>query len=134
VRLLDRVLTLGRPGPYQIKAAINAIHYADETDWVEITALYDRLLVFELTSVVRLNRAVALGMWQKADAGLAALHELDGNEELEGCLHLARARFFAERGESETAIGELGAAKSCSTNEAEHILIERRIDAYSSGS
>jgi RNA polymerase sigma-70 factor (ECF subfamily) len=62
-RLLSRAMPMHRPGPYQVQAAIAAVHaaarrYAD-TDWRRIRALYDRLLLFEPSPVVRLNRAVA---------------------------------------------------------------------------
>ncbi|HLX87329.1 MAG TPA: RNA polymerase sigma factor, partial [Acidimicrobiales bacterium] len=60
---LEAALRFGRPGPYQVQAAISACHStaltAADTDWAEIAALYDQLLVMAPTAVVRLNRAVA---------------------------------------------------------------------------
>ena len=62
-RLLSRAMAMRRPGPYQIQAAIAAVHAAarryPDTDWRQIRALYDRLLLFTPSPVVRLNRAVA---------------------------------------------------------------------------
>ena len=62
--LVRRCLEINRPGPYQIQAAINALHNdassIDETDWVQIVALYDQLLVIHAGPVVVLNRAVAV--------------------------------------------------------------------------
>src|SRR6266516_1747370 len=74
-RLLSRAMPMHRPGPYQIQAAIAAVHaaarrYAD-TDWRRIRALYDRLLLFEPSPVVRLNRAVATRFVLGPQAALA---------------------------------------------------------------
>jgi len=70
-----------QPGPYQLQAAINAVH-ADAatfaaTDWPQIVALYDQLLAFAPTPVVALNRAIAIGEVEGADAALALVDELD---------------------------------------------------------
>src|SRR4029077_2089138 len=63
--LVRRCLRRGQPGPYQIQAAINAVHSdtatADQTDWRQILALYDQLVALTPTPVARLNRAVAVG-------------------------------------------------------------------------
>ena len=68
------------PGPYQIQAAINAVHgdapRAADTDWAQILALYDQLLAFDPSPVVALNRAVALGEVEGPAAGLAAVDRL----------------------------------------------------------
>src|SRR5262249_21153526 len=65
------------PGPYQIQAAINAVHtdaaVADDTDWSQILALYDQLLALTPTPVVALNRAVAMAEVEGPAAGLAAI-------------------------------------------------------------
>jgi RNA polymerase sigma-70 factor (ECF subfamily) len=70
-----------RPGPYQIQAAINAVHSdaatADDTDWPQVLALYDRLLACTPTPVVALNRAVALGEVHGPQAALDAIEDLD---------------------------------------------------------
>ena len=75
--LLVRAQRVGRAGPYQLKAAIAAVHAgaarAELTDWATIVRLYDRLLVWEPTPVVRLNRAVAVAMAEGPAAGLAEL-------------------------------------------------------------
>jgi RNA polymerase sigma-70 factor (ECF subfamily) len=70
-----------QPGPYQLQAAINAVH-ADAatfegTDWPQIVALYDQLLAVAPTPVVALNRAIAIGEVEGADAALALVDELD---------------------------------------------------------
>ena len=100
VALLDGALERGRPGAYQIKAAIAACHMLPERpDWPRILALYDDLMVVEPTPVVELNRAVAL-----AETGLLAeaLARLEGlAAELEGYqpFHAARADLLARAGE-----------------------------------
>jgi RNA polymerase sigma-70 factor (ECF subfamily) len=70
-----------QPGAYQLQAAINAVHTdaltADQTDWAQIVALYDQLLVVAPTSVVALNRAIAIGEVHGPNAALALVDELD---------------------------------------------------------
>jgi RNA polymerase sigma-70 factor (ECF subfamily) len=74
-------LRLDHPGPYQLQAAINAVHAdaptIDQTDWSQIVALYDHLLAIAPTPIVALNRAIAIGEVHGADAALALLNELD---------------------------------------------------------
>ena len=74
-------LRRNQPGPYQLQAAINAVHAdaltADQTDWAQIVALYDQLLVVAPTPVVALNRAIALGETQGPAAALALVNALD---------------------------------------------------------
>jgi RNA polymerase sigma-70 factor, ECF subfamily len=70
-----------QPGPYQLQAAINAVHAdaatVEQTDWSQIVALYDQLLGLAPTSVVALNRAIAIGEVQGAAAALTLVDELD---------------------------------------------------------
>jgi RNA polymerase sigma-70 factor, ECF subfamily len=79
--ILRRCLRRNQPGPYQLQAAINAVH-ADagtiaETDWSQIVALYDQLLAVAPTPVVALNRAIAIGEIHGPAAALALVDELD---------------------------------------------------------
>jgi len=77
--LVRRVANLKQPGPYQIQAAIAAVHAertsANTTDWPAIVTLYEALHAFEPTPVVALNLAAAIGMADGPDAGLALLRE-----------------------------------------------------------
>jgi RNA polymerase sigma-70 factor (ECF subfamily) len=79
--ILRRCLRRNQPGPYQLQAAINAVHAdaptVEETDWPQIVALYDQLLVVAPTPVVALNRAIAIGELQGPAAALALVEELD---------------------------------------------------------
>jgi RNA polymerase sigma factor (sigma-70 family) len=97
VTILQGALARDRLGPYQAQAAIAALHAdapsVDETDWVQIVEWYDELLRFGDNPVVRLNRAVAIGVADGAPAGLAALAEVDERVPR----HHAVAAFLHER-------------------------------------
>ncbi|WP_370949943.1 RNA polymerase sigma factor [Amycolatopsis sp. cg5] len=75
--LVRGCLARDEPGPYQIQAAINAVHSDPPTDWRQIVALYDQLLVFTPTPVVALNRAIAVAEVDGPAAALALVDELD---------------------------------------------------------
>lgn len=76
--LVRRCLRRGRPGPYQLQAAINAVHTdGPATDWTQVLALYDQLLRHSPTPVVALNRAVAVAEVHGPDAALAIVDDLD---------------------------------------------------------
>ncbi|MEU4222665.1 RNA polymerase sigma factor [Nonomuraea sp. NPDC026600] len=86
--ILERALLEGRPGGYQVQAAIAACHAtaakAADTDWAQIVALYDRLALLVPSPVVQLNRAVAVGMAEGPPAGLALVDALTDSGELDG--------------------------------------------------
>jgi RNA polymerase sigma factor (sigma-70 family) len=88
VALLTAVLARGSTGPYQVQAAIAAVHAeagrAEDTDWPQILALYLLLEQIAPNPMVTLNRAVALAMVDGPEAGLALLATLDGDERLAG--------------------------------------------------
>jgi RNA polymerase sigma factor (sigma-70 family) len=76
--LVRRCLRRDRPGPYQIQAAVNAVHTdGPATDWRQVLALYDQLLALTPTPIVALNRAVAVAEVHGPAAALAAVEELD---------------------------------------------------------
>ena len=85
--LVDRALRLGRPGPYQVQAAIAALHAeaptAEATDWPQIAALYTALQRYVPSPVVELNRAVAVAMADGADLGLRLVDDLGGEAVLQ---------------------------------------------------
>src|SRR5512145_1157279 len=82
IRLLDEALTLNDPGPYQVQAAISALHAeapsAEATDWRQIAALYDTLAAMTPSMVVEVNRAVAVALAYGASVGLQMLLRLEG--------------------------------------------------------
>jgi RNA polymerase sigma-70 factor (ECF subfamily) len=128
--LVRACLRRNSPGPYQIQAAISAVHSdaagADQTDWRQILALYDQLMHCTPTPVVALNRAVALAEVAGPQAGLAVIDQLD----LEGyyLYHAARADLLARNGRLAEAAAEYGRALSGAGNLAEkEFLAERRL-------
>jgi RNA polymerase sigma-70 factor, ECF subfamily len=88
VALLGAALHLGRPGPYQVQAAIAACHAtatrATDTDWAQIAALYGELSEMVASPVVRLNRAVAVAMAEGPAAGLELVENVEASGELAG--------------------------------------------------
>jgi RNA polymerase sigma-70 factor, ECF subfamily len=102
---LERGLTLRMPGPYQLQAAIAALHAEETTDWHQISLLYGRLAELTPSPVIDLNRAVAVSMADGLEEGLALM---DSIERLDGyyLLHSARAdllRRLGRTGESSAA-------------------------------
>lgn len=108
---MARAKALGRPGPYQIKAAIAEVHAsapsADATDWPAIVSLYDALLVFEPTPVVQLNRAVAVAMARGPSAGLVLLEHAHLRDTLDDfhLYHSTRAGLLRRAGRHDEATG-----------------------------
>ncbi|MEU8925464.1 DUF6596 domain-containing protein [Kitasatospora sp. NPDC048545] len=86
LELIDAALPGGQPGPYQVQAAIAAVHSeaatAEDTDWPQILALYDLLLRFDANPMAALGRAVAVAMVHGPSAGLALLDELAADRRL----------------------------------------------------
>ncbi len=131
--LLERALNLRRPGPYQLQAAIGALHAqartAPETDWVQIAALYGELEQRAPSPVVGLNRAVAVGMAQGPLAGLMKLDQLRLDESLGQYhwYHAARADLLRRAGYADEARAAYGRALALCRNGAERAYLERRV-------
>ena len=110
--LLTRTLGSGPVGPYQIQAAIAAVHdeapSADETDWPQILALYETLEQFTPGPMITLNRAVAVAMVHGPRAGLALLGTLDGDERMTNS-----HRLTATRGHLLELAGDIDGAREC---------------------
>ena len=126
--LVRGCLRRGRPGPYQLQAAINAVHSdaatSAETDWRQILALYDALLEQTPTPVVALNRAVALAEVQGPAAALAVIDGLDlGGYHL---FHATRADLLRRLGRHAEAVSAYDAALAVTTNAAERNFLEHR--------
>jgi RNA polymerase sigma-70 factor, ECF subfamily len=106
-QLVRRCLRRNAPGPYQIQAAINAVHddapTAAQTDWSQIVALYDQLTVFTPTTVVALNRAVAIGERDGPQAGLDVIDPLREDLDAYYPLHAARADLLTRLGRNREA-------------------------------
>ena len=131
--LLERALRVGRPGPYQLQAAIAALHddaaSADQTDWVQIAALYGSLMRHEPSPVVELNRAVAVAMVRGPAAGLALVDALAAGGELADYpyLHATRADFLRRLGRGAEAAAAYRRAAALTANVAERAFLERRL-------
>ena len=101
----DRCIRRNRPGPYQLQAAVNAVHSdaaaASDTDWGQVLQLYDRLVALSPSPVVALNRAVAVAEVHGPALALAAVEDLD----LSGyhLFHATRADFLRRLGRRDEA-------------------------------
>jgi predicted RNA polymerase sigma factor len=130
IGLLDRALRLGRPGPYQLQAAIAAMHAqapaADETDWPRIAALYAELLAMAPSPVVALNHAVAVAMATTPDEGLALIERIDGLER-HHLLHAARADLLRRLGRTTEAAAAYRRAHEIAVNPADRRFLARRL-------
>jgi RNA polymerase sigma-70 factor (ECF subfamily) len=128
--LVRRCLRLDRPGPYQLQAAINAVHAdaadAASTDWRQILALYDQLLALAPTPVVALNRAVAVAEIEGPEAGLALVDDLDLEDYR--VFHAVRADLLRRLGRGADAADAYDAAIARTDNAAERELLRRRRD------
>jgi len=132
VQLLEAALRRGRPGPYQVQAAIAACHStapeAADTDWAQIAALYGQLSRLVPSAVVKLNRAVAVGMRDGPAAGLALVEQLEAAGELAGyhLLPATRADLLRRLGRTdEAAVAYREALELASTDPERHYLTRR---------
>ena len=129
-RLLERALSFRRPGPYQLQAAIAAVHasavHPDETDWAQIAALYRELVRVDPSPVVELNRAVAVAMATRPEEGLALVERIRG---LDGyhLLHAARADLLRQSGRRKEAAAAYGRALALAPSPVERAFLERRL-------
>ncbi|TPQ17190.1 RNA polymerase sigma factor [Streptomyces sporangiiformans] len=129
--LVRRCLRRGRPGPYQIQAAINAVHSdaptADATDWGQIVRLYDQLMALAPTPVVALNRAVAVAETAGPAAALPLVDALD----LDGyhVFHAVRADLLRRLGRTAEAAQAYDNAAEHTDNAAERAYLHRARDA-----
>jgi RNA polymerase sigma-70 factor (ECF subfamily) len=138
-RVLDRALRVGRPGAYQVQAAIAALHdgaaQPADTDWREIVALYERLVDFAASPVVELNRAVAIAMADGPAAGLERLDALAGDERLAAYpyFHSARADLLRRLGRNGEATAAYRLALEQTSNEVERTFLRRRLAEVAPG-
>jgi RNA polymerase sigma-70 factor, ECF subfamily len=119
----------GHPGPYQVQAAINAVHSVapsfDDTDWHAILTLYDQLYALTPTPVVALNRAVALAEVRGPAAGLAAVDGLRSPAlDRYYLFHAARASLLRRLGRDQEAAAAYDAARSLTANSVEQAFLD----------
>ncbi len=133
--LVRRCLRRNQPGPYQIQAAINAVHTdaptAAGTDWRQILALYDQLLALAPTPVVSLNRAVAVAEVDGPATALAIVDDI----ELDGyyVLHSIRADLLARLGRTGEAAAEYATAAELTQSQAQRRFLRARADKLKAG-
>ncbi|HET8652852.1 MAG TPA: RNA polymerase sigma factor [Gaiellaceae bacterium] len=125
-RMLDRAARLRRVGPYQLQAAIAAVHAEGETDWQAVAALYARLAELAPSPIVDLNRAVAVAMADGEEHGLDLLDEIQGLDDYH-LLHAARADLFRRLDRRDEASAAYRRALDLTTNPVERAFLERRL-------
>jgi RNA polymerase sigma factor (sigma-70 family) len=122
VALITEALPQGPTGPYQLQAAIAAVHDeappAGQTDWPQIVALYELLMRVDKSPVVALNHAVAVAMARGPRAGLDLLGALGSDGRIAGDhrFHAVRAHLLEQAGDTRAAIAEFHAAAAGTTN------------------
>jgi RNA polymerase sigma-70 factor (ECF subfamily) len=129
---LEAAIRRRRPGPYQLQAAIAALHVQapspEETDWAQIAALYRALACVAPSPVVEVNRAVAVSFARGAEAGMTVLAPLLGDPALERYqpLQAARAELLRRAGDRDGAAAAYERAIELSANAVERTELERR--------
>jgi RNA polymerase sigma-70 factor, ECF subfamily len=135
--ILDAAIRLGRPGPYQLMAAIVACHAtapdAEATDWAEIAALYERLNQVLPSPVVALNRAVAVAMTDGPAAGLRLVDQLENDSTLDDyyLLHATRADLLRRLGRNTEAAAAYHRAVELAGTDAERRYLAKRLTEVS---
>ena len=128
--MLDEALEQHEPGPYQVQAAISALHAeaqtAQATDWPQIVALYERLVLMTPAMVVEVNRAVAVAMARGAQDGLERLLQLEDQAGDYYPYHAARADLLRRTSQREAAAEAYGRALELCGNSAERAYLQRR--------
>jgi RNA polymerase sigma-70 factor (ECF subfamily) len=133
IAVLDAALGRRAAGPFQIQAAIAACHAlateASQTDWPQIVGLYDQLALVAPNAVVALNRAVAVGMAQGAEAALSLIEEIIESGALDGyyALPAARADLLRRAGRLPEAAESYRAALEIAPSDAERRYLSRRL-------
>jgi RNA polymerase sigma-70 factor (ECF subfamily) len=132
ISILDEALTLYSPGPYQVQAAISALHaqapMAEATDWRQIAALYDTLARMNPSVVVEVNRAVAVALAWGINVGLEMLLRLETQADGFYPYHAARADLLRRMNQYEAAADAYKRAVDLCGNSTERAYLQRRLD------
>lgn len=127
--LVRACLRRNQPGPYQIQAAINAVHCdaasTDTTDWHQIVTLYDQLMSMTPTKVVALNRAVAVGERDGPEVALALIEALEFENYY--LWHASRAEMLTRLGRDDEAVGAYRQAMQLTANLAEQSFLNEKV-------
>jgi RNA polymerase sigma-70 factor (ECF subfamily) len=123
----ERLASGEAPGRYQLLAAINAVHTdGDASDWTQVVALYDQLLRLDASPITRLNRAIAVGERDGAEAGLALVDALEPDLAGFHAFHAARAALLQRLGWATAACEAYDEAIRLAENTAEIAFLTRR--------
>lgn len=131
--IIERALHMHQPGPYQIQAAISALHAqaarAEDTDWSQIAILYSELARINPSPIVELNQAVAVAMAEGPGRGMALLDELEAEGTLNGyyLFHAARADLLRRMGWFQEAHNAYTEALALCRNTVEQTFLKRRL-------
>jgi RNA polymerase sigma-70 factor (ECF subfamily) len=132
VSILDEAIAFNDPGPYQVQAAISALHAqaptAAETDWDQIALLYDTLAKMSPSVVIEVNRAVAVAMAKGPNQGLQMLLRLENEADNFYPYHAARADLLRRTNQREGAMDAYQRALELCGNPAERAYLRRRLD------
>ncbi len=132
--LVEKTLRRKQPGPYQIQAAIAAVHGETtspaKTDWAQIAVLYRQLEHHQASPVITLNRAVAVARSEGPAAGIVVLRTIEAQPEMQGYhhFHAAYAALLLEDRRPEEAKSAFGKALSLAENSRERAYLERKIE------
>lgn len=133
LQLVEKAMRMGRVGPYQLQAAIAALHAEatkpEETDWKQVAALYQALKELHPSPIVALNHAVAVAMGEGLEKGLRQIEKLGAAGELDSyhLYHAARADLLRRMGKREQALEEYDRALALTSNAVERRYLRRRI-------
>lgn len=131
LRLLERALAIRQPGPYQLQAAIAALHAqapaSKDTDWLQIAKLYETLLNWNASPVIALNHAAAVAMSAGPEEGLNRIAALAAPLDDYYLFHAARADLLRRLDRRQEAIEAYRRALALTTNEVEREFLNRRL-------
>jgi RNA polymerase sigma-70 factor, ECF subfamily len=126
----------GRPGPYQLQAAIHAVHCNastfEETDWHQIVAIYDHLYALMPTPVVALNRAIAVAEFEGPSAGLDLIDQVAPNLANYYLMHAARATYLRQLGQRDAAASAFRRARDLAGTDVERGFLADQVEELTS--
>jgi RNA polymerase sigma-70 factor (ECF subfamily) len=136
-RIVRACIRRGRPGPYQLQAAIQAVHAAagsfEATDWPQIVDLYDHLFTITPTPVVALNRAIAGAEVDGPDAGLRAIDAIASDLDTYHLMHAARGTMLRRLGRHHEARAAFERALVLAATEGDRRFLQRRMQELATG-
>jgi len=133
IGLVEQALRMKKLGPYQLQAAIAAVHSEGQPDWAQVAALYGKLLEFQPSPIIELNRAVAVAMSGRMEDGLSRIEALRGSLEEYYLFHAARADLLRRMGRFDESALAYRRAIELVGNRVEREFLEGRLREVSTG-